>query len=56
MRGIVSLVDGEGATKPSKFMDYVSKCPEKWCKNVKSNNMNLPVYAYGAISELSVVV
>ena len=53
MRGIVNLVDGEGARKPSKLMDYVRKCPARWCKNVKHNTMNLPVYGYGAISELT---
>ena len=53
MQGIVNLVDGEGVRKPSKLMDYVRKCPARWCRNVKKNNMNLPVFAYGAISELT---
>jgi hypothetical protein len=53
MQGIVSLVDGEGARKQLKLMDYVKKCPARWCKNVKSGNMNLPVYGYGAVAELT---
>ena len=53
MQCIVNLVDGEVARKPSKLMDHVRKCPAKWCKNVKPNNMNLPVFAYGALSDLT---
>ena len=53
MQGIVNLVDGEGTRKPSKLMDHVRRCPAKWCKTVKPNSMNLPVFAYGAISELT---
>ena len=53
MQGIVNLVDVEGARKQSKLIDYVKKCPAKWCKNVKPSSMNLPVYGYGAIAELT---
>ena len=53
MKGIVSLVEGDGARKPAKLLDYVKKCPAKWCKNVKNSSMNLPVYVYGVIAELN---
>ena len=53
MKGIYSLVESDGARKSAKLLDYVKKCPAKWCKNVKQSNMNLPVFVYGTISELT---
>ena len=50
LRGIVNLDDG--ARKPIKVIDYAKKCPAKWCKQVKPTTMNLPVFGYGATSEL----
>ena len=52
LRGIVNLDDNEGARKPVKLIDYAKKCPAKWCKQIKPTTMNLPVFGYGAASEL----
>ena len=52
LRGIVNLADSEGARKTNKLIDYVRRCPAKWCKQVKPTSMNLPVFGYGAVSEL----
>ena len=52
LRGIVNLSDSEGARKQNKLIDYVRRCPAKWCKQVKPTSMNLPVFGYGAVSEL----
>ena len=52
IKGIVNLSDSEGARKPAKLIDYVRRCPAKWCKQVKPTSMNLPVYGYGAVAEL----
>ena len=52
MQGILNITDVSGARKPDKLLDFVKKCPAKWCKNVKQSNMNLPVYGYGAVAEL----
>ena len=51
--GIVSLVESGGETKNLKLLDYVRSCPAKWAKKVTVDNMNLPVYGYGVIAELT---
>ena len=52
LRGIVNLSDNDVARKPIKVIDYAKKCPAKWCKQLKPTTMNLPVFGYGATSEL----
>ena len=51
-KGIVNLTDSDGARKQDKLIDYVRRCPARWCKQVKPTSMNLPVFGYGAVSEL----
>ena len=52
LRGIVNLADNEGPRKPIKLIEYAKKCPAKWCKQIKPTSMNLPVFGYGATSEM----
>ena len=52
LQGIVSMVEKGDSLKKMKLNDYVKRCPAKWSKDVTSENMNLPVYAYGTTSEL----
>jgi hypothetical protein len=51
VQGIAKLVESEGAKKP-KLLDYVKKCPAKWSQQVKLETMNLPIYGWGALTEL----
>ena len=53
IRGILNLVDKEGGPKKPKFIDYVKQCPVKWAGQVKPETMNLPVYAWGALAEVT---
>ena len=50
--GIVSLMEGGATQKPKKVIDYAKKCPAKWAKFTKNETINLPLYVYGAVSEL----
>ena len=50
-RGILELTD-RGAIKKSKVIDFARKCPVKWAKLAKPENVNLPLYSYGAVTEL----
>ena len=52
IRGIVNVSGSEGVRKQNKLIDYVRRCPAKWCKQVKPTSMNMPVFGYGAVSEL----
>ena len=51
IKGISELCGG-GATKKSKVIDFSRKCPVRWAKLAKPDNVNLPLYAYGAVTEL----
>lgn len=51
IKGISELCD-RGATKDSKVIDISRKCPVKWAKLAKPDNINLPLYSYGAVTEL----
>ena len=53
VQGIVSLVESGGEVKKAKLVDYVRSCPAKWAKKATLDNMNLPVYGYGATAELT---
>ena len=51
MSGIIPL--GEGATKKvTKVLDFAKKCPVKWAKAAKPDSINLPLYSYGAVTEI----
>ena len=51
--GIVSLMGGgSSGKKQSRIIDFAKKCPAKWAKAATMNNINLPLFAWGAISEL----
>ena len=50
--GIVSLMEGGATQKNKKVIDYAKKCPAKWAKFTKNETINLPLYVYGAVSEL----
>ena len=52
MAGIVSLLEGGTTKKQPKVIEFAKKCPSKWSKQATANNINLPLYAWGAIAEL----
>ena len=37
---------------PSIYIDFAKKCPVKWAKIAKADNINLPLYSYGAVTEI----
>ena len=49
--GIYRL-DKNPTKKQSRVVDHAKLCPVKWAKNISSNNINLPLYIWGAIAEL----
>ena len=52
----VSLLE-EGVTKKlPQVIDHAKKCPAKWAKQATMNSINLPLYAWGAVSELEASV
>ena len=50
--GIVSLLDGGIAKKQPKVLEFAKTCPTKWSKQATATNINLPLYAWGAVAEL----
>ena len=50
--GIVSLLEGGTTKKVPKVLEFAKKCPSKWSKLATMNNINLPLYAWGAVAEL----
>ena len=48
----IQSLDKNSTKKPSRVVDLAKLCPVKWAKNISSNNINLPLYILGAISEL----
>ena len=50
--GIVSLLEGGTTKKQPKVLEFAKKCPSKWSKQATINNINLPLYAWGAVTEL----
>ena len=51
LRGITPL-SGEATKKMTKVIDFARKCPVKWAKVAKADNINLPLYGYGAVTEI----
>ena len=45
-------MEGGAHQKPKKVVDFARKCPAKWAKFAKNENLNLPLYVYGTIAEL----
>ena len=39
-------------TKESKVIDFAKKCPVRWSKQATMANINLPLYAWGAVAEV----
>ena len=53
MAGIVSLLEGGTTTKKQpKVLEYAKTCPTKWSKQATAFNINLPLYAWGAVTEI----
>ena len=52
LAGIVSLLDGGVTRKQPQIIDHAKKCPTKWAKQATMSNVNLPLFAWGAVSEL----
>ena len=50
--GIVSLIEGGVTNRHPQVLDYAKKCPTKWAKQANMTNINLPLFAWGAVSEL----
>ena len=50
--GIVSLLEGGNPRKYPNVIEFAKKCPTKWSKQATMNNINLPLYVWGAVSEL----
>ena len=50
--GIVSLLEGGTTKKQPKVLEYARTCPTKWSKQATLNNINLPLYAWGAVTEI----
>ena len=50
--GIVSLLDGGITKKQPKVLEYAKTCPTKWSKQATTININLPLYAWGAVTEI----
>ena len=50
--GMINLMEGGASQKPKKVLDFAKKCPAKWAKFAKNENINLPLYVYGTVSEL----
>ena len=52
VKGIVRLVESGVTNKPAKTMDFAKKCSAKWAKKTTLENVNLPLFTFGAIGEL----
>ena len=53
MKGIVPIVEGEAtSSKGTRVIDFARKCPVKWAKSAKADSINLPLYSYGAVTEI----
>ena len=52
LKGITPLNSGGASRKMTKVIDFARTCPVKWAKTAKSENINLPLYTYGALTEI----
>ena len=52
LKGITPLNIGGATKKMTKVIDFARTCPVKWAKSAKSENINLPLYTYGALTEI----
>ena len=50
--GIVSLLEGGTTKKQPKVLEYAKTCPTRWSKQATLSNINLPLYAWGAVTEI----
>ena len=52
LKGITPLSEGGATKKLTKVIDFAKKCPVRWAKVAKADNINLPLYSYGAVTEI----
>ena len=52
VRGIAKLYEGGVTKKSDRIIDFAKKGSANWAKKVTPENVNLPAYTFGAISEL----
>ena len=52
VKGIVNLCEGGSTKKQNKLLEFSKKCPVGWAKKVTLESINLPLFTYGAITEL----
>ena len=50
--GIVSLLEGGTTKKQPKVLEFARTCSTKWSKQATLTNINLPLYAWGAVTEI----
>ena len=48
----INRIDKSNNRRQSRVVDLARLCPVKWAKSTNSSNINLPLYTWGAISEL----
>ena len=48
----ISKLDKTGNKKASRVVELSKQCPTKWTKSTNINNINLPLYTWGAIAEI----
>ena len=48
----MSLLEGGTTKKQPRVLEYAKTCPTKWSKQATQNNINLPLYAWGAVAEI----
>ena len=48
----ISKLEKSGTKKAQRVVEYSKQCPTKWAKSTNINNINLPLYTWGAISEI----
>ena len=50
--GISPLIGDGVAKKVPKVIDYARRCPIRWAKTAKPENINLPLFVYGSVAEI----
>ena len=50
--GIMPISEGGVTRKQTRIIDLARRCPAKWSKQATMSNINLPLFAWGSVSEL----
>ena len=50
--GIIPISEGGVTRKQTRIIDLARRCPAKWSKQATMSNINLPLFAWGSVSEL----